>query len=189
MGNGNKAMTRTDFELFKAHILKLNPYFDTGYANAFKDGISDAIKVRQGKDFKDIFPADNVGNFFYLRNEPNISYTASRQEAYSDVKQGRLAFQNTNLCYLVAVVDDADDMVLINNLINTCMMYGKMSVIPTQSIWLRENVVVEELDGFSEDVVMRVLQRLKNETIIRLTLNVQSLYLPDTCIENPCKSC
>lgn len=42
-------MLQQDFEQLKEHILKENSYFNTGYANTYKDDTTHAVWVKQSK--------------------------------------------------------------------------------------------------------------------------------------------
>lgn len=182
-------MITKNFEDFKNHVLRSNSYFSKGYANCFKDVETNKILLRIGNNFKEIFPDDKEGNYFYLRNEPAISFQADRAKATSDCGIGRLGFLDTITTYLVAIVNGADEYELISNLRNTAMAYPNMNIIPTSSIWMRENVINQEMSGFEAETQLKVFSRLKDQTIVRITLQIQSDFIPDNCIINPCKSC
>jgi hypothetical protein len=50
-------------------------------------------------------------------------------------------------------------------------------------------VLSSELKGVEEEDLIGALQRLKNETIVSVTLQVTKEFNPNRCIENPCKTC
>jgi hypothetical protein len=180
-------MTSQDLESFKDFILERNPYFSTGYANAFKDGETSGIYARVNGNLKSIFPDDRVGNYFYLRNDPNAQFIS--KSGLSDCGSDKAIYDDRLTVYLVAIVNDADEFSLISNLRNTSLLNKGMIVIPTGAMWLRENVVLTEMSGFEDEDKMKALARLKGQTIVRLQLQVTKEFIPSKCIINPCKEC
>lgn len=178
-------MTTKLFEDLRDFIKLKNPYFQNGYANAYKDTLTDGIYCRTEKGLESIFPADNKGNFFYLRSEPNATF--SSKTGISDCGIGRFNFDDRLNVYLVAIVRDADSYALIANLRNTALLFAKANVLPSSAMWQRENVVINEMQGFSEESIGNTLQRLKKETIVRLTLQVNTEFIPKNCLIDPCK--
>lgn len=178
-------MKASDFELLRDHILRANTYFVSGFANAFSDTVTDSVYARADGDLRPIFPDDRLANYFYLRNEQSETYSV--QKGYEDSGPGRATFLDSLVINLVAIVTGADPSVLINNLRNTCLMFKGYDVSPVSSIWQRENVVVSEMKGFNGDTITGVLQRLKDETMIKLQLKVSKEFIPNRCIDNPCK--
>ncbi len=181
-------MLREDFEQLRDFILEQNAYFVNGYANAYKDDVTNAIHVRDGKDVQRLLPADTAGNYFYLRNDGQLKHEAKEPERLTDNGAQRLSFLDTQVVYLVAVVNNADPYQLVENIRNTAMMYQNMNVQPVSSHWNREQVVTAELAKMKADDISAVLQRLKDETIVRIQLNVSKVFLPTTCIINPCNN-
>lgn len=182
-------MTDSNFDSLKDYILKLNKYYDSAYANAFKDEESSAVYVRSGKDLKMVFPDDRIGNFFYIRTEPNMAFQPDRGLATMDCGVGRVGFNDVATIQIVSVLRDGNALEMINNIRNSLMAYPNFNIIPIAAIWQRENVVLTEMSGFDEDVLRRIYARLKDETIVRVTAQITAQYLPSTCINNPCKSC
>lgn len=178
-------MLQQDFEQLKDFILLRNGYFSTGFANAFKDETNHAVWVRQGKDLRRIMPAGNLGNYFYLRNDAWIKHEAKEAERLSDGGSQRLTFLDTMSVQLVAMVNNADPYRLMENLRNTMMMYAPMSVVPVTGSWNREQVVASEMAKMRMEDVNAALQRLKDETIVRLSLSVSKVFVPANCITEP----
>lgn len=182
-------MNTADHILFKGYILAQNAYFDEGYANAFKYAGTNQILTRDGDNLMPVFPVDEVGNYFYLRSEGDIRFTAQFAERLTDNGAQRLTFLDTITVYLVAIVTDADVYKLINNLRNTAMGYKAMSVIPTAASYNREFIIADEMKGLDQDIINKALQNITEQTIVRLTLSVNMNYVPGNCIIDPCKSC
>lgn len=182
-------MTTNDFKILRDYILSRNSYFTSGFYNAFTDGgETSGIYTKETGNLQSIFPRDNLGNYFYLRNEPNMRFTA--KSGYEECGVGRFNFDDTITVYLVAFVHDADEFELINNLRNTVLSAKSLIAIPSAAIWQSENVVIDEMKGFDDLVLIEALTNIKkNQTIVKLTLNVSKEYIPNNCINNPCKEC
>lgn len=180
-------MRTADFEALKNHILKLNGYFTTGFANAFKDTQTSAIYTRVNGNLKAIFPEDRLGNYFYIRNEPQATFTAKL--GYEDCGPGRAAYDDRLTAYLVAIVQDGDEYEMIANLRNSVLRYKEMFVVPVGAIWQRENVVITEMQGFEDSEILTALTNLKGQAIVRVQLQITKEYLPNNCITEPCIPC
>jgi len=178
-------MTTKIFEQLRDFIKLKNPCFQTGYANAYKDSLTSGIYAKTEKGIKSIFPNDNDGNYFYLRSDPNATFNS--KTGLTDCGIGRFNFDDRLSVYLVAIVRDADSYALIENLRNTALLFGGANAIPTGAMWQRENVVITEMQGFEPEEVSKALQRLKKETIVRITLQFNTEFIPNTCLIDPCK--
>lgn len=181
-------MTHKDFEDFRDFILSQNKYFTSGYANAFNDSETGLVIVRDGGDLIPIFPEDSAGNYFYIRVEPSMIF--SPIAGLSDC--GGITTYNDRInAYIVAIVDDADDYKLINALRDTCSKYKSMYVQATGANWLRESVVNLEITASErkDDIISSFLQRLENQSIVRLAVTITKEYIPNFCITDPCKTC
>lgn len=178
-------MLQEDFEELKEFILSQNNYFREGFANAYKDDTTHAVWVKQGKDMQRIMPADMLGNYFYLRNDAWAKHEAKEPQRITDTGTQRVSFLDTMSVQLVACVQHADAYQLIENLRNTAMMYDKLSVLPVTSSWNSEQVVATELAQMKMEDINAALQRLKDETIVRVSLSVSKLFVPGNCIVNP----
>ncbi len=178
-------MLYEDFELFKDFILDKNTYFNHGFANAYKDDIGQAVYVRSGKDRQRVMPADNLGNYFYLRNDAWMKHEAKELQKITDTGTQRLTFLDTMSVQLVAVVNNVDVYQLIENLRNSVMMYEVLDVHPVTSSWNREQVVATELAKMNAEDINAALKRLKDETIVRIGLSMNKIFIPGSCIKEP----
>lgn len=178
-------MLLQDFEKLKDHILEQNKYFSTGFANAYKDDTTNAIYVQDGKDRRRIMYTDGSGNYFYLRNDAWTKHEAKEPERLTDNGAHRLTFIDTMSVQLVAIVNNADAYRLIENLRNTVMIYNPLNVIPVTSSWNREQVVATELSKMPMEDINAALQRLTDETIVKLSLSVSKIFIPENCIAEP----
>lgn len=183
-------MTSADFTALKDHILQYNTCFDNGYANAFKYDETNTVLARgTSGDFVPVFPSDSLGNYFYLRSDGDIKYTAQPGERLTDNGTQRLTFLDTLTIQLVAIVKDADEYALIANLRNTAMAYKPISVIPIAASYNREFIIADEMRGMNKEDIAKALRNLTSQTIVRLALSVNKNYIPGNCIGNPCKNC
>lgn len=183
-------MTTADFTALKNFILEKNTYLGEGYANAFKEAESNKVFARSSSgDLIAVFPNDTLGNYFYIRHDNGLSFSANLAARATDCGPGRLGFNDTATLQIVAIVKNADAYSVIDNLRNTAMMYTGMDVIPTAAIWNREQVLLEEMSGAEGSEKQAALKRLKDETIVRVTCICGKTYTPSTCIKDPCKNC
>lgn len=180
-------MQQADFEKLKAYILERNTYFSKGFANASKDELTGKVLVGNGSDKLVLLPADTLGNYCYIRNDAQMKHVPQETQRLTDSGTRRLTFNDTITAYLVAIVKNADAYLLIENLKNTCMAYANMNVVPVNSSWNREQVLYDELQGMKQDDIRAALQRLKQETVVRLQLVISKEYIPSNCIVNPIK--
>lgn len=180
-------MLTEDFEQLRAFIHNKNNYFHHGFANAFRSDATGAIWVQKYKDLQCLLPDDTLGNYFYLRNEALVKHEPLPTERLSDGGAQRLSFLDSITVYLVAIVHNADEYVLIENLRNAAMSFEDMNVIPVSSNSNREYVIADELSKMKTDDVLATLKRLTTQTVVRVTLQVSKTFIPSSCIVNPVK--
>jgi len=178
-------MQLEDFEQLRAFIHTKNNYFHHGFANAFRSDVTGTVWVRKHQDMQCLLPDDTLGNYFYLRNETLIKHDPLPAERISDGGTQRLSFLDTATVYLVAIVHNADEYLLIENLRNAAMAYDHMNVVPVSSNSNREYVIADELSKMRTDDVAATLKRFTAQTVVRLTLQVSKTFIPSNCIVNP----
>lgn len=182
-------MTSADFIAFKNFVLEQNTYFNAGFANAIRMPQNNQILAPANNgEYEAIFPADTYANYFYLRGEGDIKYQAQEKERLTDSGKNRLTFQDTATFHIVAIVNDADALKLVENLRTTAMAYTVLSAIPISANYNRESVVNEEMKDMDKKVIIKALQNMSDQTIVRVTLAVNKTFIPG-CIINPCKDC
>lgn len=181
-------MTTNDFILFKDFILSKNTYFNKGYANAFKDSVSNYPLARnESGDLDIVFPQDTEGAYFYIRNNEGIKHIPDSKLA--DTGVNRISFWDSIVIEVVAVMRNADAYTIANNLRNTAMWYSGMDVVPVATNWNREQIVIDEMRGCEEEDIAKALKNLSNHTIVRVQMVVKKTYTPTKCITDPCKDC
>lgn len=171
-------MLKSTVDSIKDYIIQYNPYFKKGYSDVYLDEKTGIIH-----NSKPIFPADNLGDYFYLRLPNKVQFDYAREFQISDCISGAGIRASV---ILVAVVKDADPDKLIQNLVNTLQTYQNVNV--NSAIYLTEDVIIQELAKTSEETIMAALQRMKS-TIVSLTFTILTPYQFKklSCIENPCK--
>lgn len=173
-------------EALKDLVLRENPVFQNGYANAYRDELRNAIYKRLGNGMQILLPNDSIGNYFYLRHEDAIQHEPMPAERLADSGSQRLTFLDTATVQLVAIVRGACEYVMAENLRNTLMMYQEMNAQPTATIVDRSKAILSELPQLKPDAQLALLQRLSDQTIVRITFKASSIYVPSNCINNPC---
>lgn len=180
-------MTTQQFTDLKDFILSKNTYFNNGYAGAFKDETGLVYTIPK-KDRLPLSINDKLGNYFYIRLDGDISINPSSSIKAMDCNGG-LGYYDTARVQLVAFMKDADAYTLMGNLRTTVSGYNALSCIPVSANLISESVIRAENSGLKDDDIQAMLQRLKNLTVIRLTLEITAIQPETSCIYNPCKSC
>jgi hypothetical protein len=173
-------------EGLKDFILSKNTVFHNGYANAYRNELRYTIYTKTGNELLPLLPNDTLGNYFYLRHEDAIQHEPSSAERLADSGSGRLSFLDTIIIQLVAFADKACAYTLIDNLRNTLMMFDGLHAQPITSMFESTKILVAELPKISNEQQHALLQRVKDETIIRITLKASLLFTPSNCINNAC---
>lgn len=179
-------MILQELDRMKDFILNYNKYFGAGYANAWQEIGYVFASTPAGR--ASIFPNDRKGDYFYLRNGGRASFDTKASEQVYD---GAISVVGCTIpLFLVAVVKDADEIRLLMNLVNTLQAFS-LAIALKNTIWSREEVVMQELKGADEEDLAAALKNLKTEAIVSLEFNYRiPLELEDpNCITEPCKSC
>lgn len=179
-------MLYADFEQLKQFIKEKNSYLQHVYAHAYKDLQTGGIYTRYGTDMVNLLPGDGRGAYCYLRHDGGIRHEARPAERLTDTHAQRLSFADAATLQWVAIVPGADPYLLLQNMRNTAMLYTGLQLQPTGSEWQRERVVQEEMKDMRPEDITAALSRLKDETVVRLTLQAAALFVPSSCIVNPC---
>jgi hypothetical protein len=157
------------------YVLAQNTYFNSGYADVYKNTEGQILSGETP-----VFPADNLGDYFYLRLPNNVTFLTT--PGLDDCTPG---YDVRGEVTLVAVVTNADADALLHNLVNTMQRYGR-EVSLTRGVYQREVVILQELD---KENAIRALGNLDiDTTIVSLSFNlVNNVSL--NCITNPCQTC
>lgn len=182
-------MRTADIIAFKDYILKLNTYFQVGFYNAYKDLEAKKIFAKEdagSAEHKAVFPEDKFGNYFYIRNEGEISHQEKFDERLSDCSS---AYNDSLSITLIAVIGNVDALTVIENLRNTCNKYRDLKAIPSNSNFNKEKIIKEEMSGFDAKVIADAMKRSGKKVIIRMRLTLNKVFIPTNCIVDPCKNC
>lgn len=176
-------MYSSQIEALKNNILSKNTYFNGGYANAVKNN-KGVYADKTTKEKIAVFPNDRLGNYFYIRLEQNASFAGSNRFA---VDCGSLGTMVNIRAFIIAVVKKADSEILVANLIASIKEANHQAVLNDMN-WNREFIANDEMSEMEEKDRNAILQRLKDETIVRVsfTYPVEILFKKSDCIINPC---
>lgn len=184
-------MTTLDFQELADFILLKNPYFQKGFANAFKENVTNTVLSRQKSgDLLIVSPQDSYGNYFYIRNDEGIVHVP--KSGTSTYGAGHTNYQDTMRINIVGIIKDGDPLLVTDNIINTISMYKPGTDTMLQLIssnWNREQIIISELAGMSQDDIAGALQRLGRHLVFRTTCNFSKMRFPTSCINPICPPC
>lgn len=165
----------------KDFILTNNPYLNTGYSEVYQDVETGHIASAK----KIVFPADNEGDYFYLRLPNQLAFDYNPAYNVTGSQSGvALAAKIT----LVACMRKANADKLCENLINTIRNYPQDLKL-TGAIYQPEDVVMQELGKVKKEVMIEALKKLpSNMAIVSISfILVDPMgYQPLKCITSPC---
>lgn len=184
-------MNLLDFEALRDFILLKNPYFDKGFANAFKENKTNWIWTRDiSGDLISVAPQDTYGNYFYLRNDEGIVHTP--KPGISTYGAGHTTYLDVMRVNMIGVLKDGDPFAVVDNIINTFGMYQPSKDITMQLIssnWNREQILINELSGVKDNDIMAALQRLGEHLIFKIIVSFSKYRMPTSCINPICTPC
>lgn len=168
----------------KDFILRYNTYFNHGF-----DSVSMHENGYVANGDKVIFPADDMGNFFYLRlpnhlqADYNNFYTIADNAMSIGVKYDVI---------LVACAVEADNILLLENMITTLGKYQEEPLKITKMIYKDDDVVAQELARIKKENINDAIQRFPDNMSIcsvHFTFTIPFVFQSLNCIQNPCKTC
>lgn len=164
----------------KNFIKSKNTYFNEGIAEVYQDADAGLVDTNGVP----VFPDDTRGNYFYFRLSDSLSFTQSNEAAISDCFPGFLASSNITL---VAVVNNANPDILLNNLFSTIQLFGGAQRSITSAILRSQAVARQELSFMSADNLKAALQRIPQETtIVSINFTISNPVNLNECVNNPC---
>ena len=86
-------MTTEDIQAFRDFVLEQNTYLANGYAPAFIE--EGRVLVKDKSDFINVTITDNLGAYFYLRYDGDVTFPAERGNKVTDCGPGRVGFIDT----------------------------------------------------------------------------------------------
>lgn len=174
-------MLKSKLTALKDFILEHNTYLSKGYDNVYMDQ-----KVGLIHDGEPVFPADNLGDYFYLRLPERMTFDYNGLYKASDCgNEPGIAAQ----MILVACVRKASPDNLILNLASTLNKFKEAEIKITGALFESEAVLLQELAKMKDENVFAALQKLdKDYTIVSIgfTITASFDFIKLNCIVNPC---
>lgn len=170
-------MVKSTIERLRKYILQANSYFNEGVANVYLDperGIANENGI--------VFPDDTRSNYFYLRLPDNVTFSQGGQFSVVECQPGLGV--NAQVI-LVAVVSNADEDKLIQNLVNTVQSFSSDKSFQS-AIYKKEVVVRQELGWMDASRLSATLQRIPDASIVSVTFTLIDNFIYNDCIINPC---
>ncbi|PUZ25016.1 hypothetical protein DCC81_11930 [Chitinophaga parva] len=171
-------MITTDFIALKDFILNRAGVFCSGFANVILDESTGLIVRGDGFEKQAIGIDDRYGNYFYIRNEPEIRYTDAR----SQISDTRRSVDETVKCYLVAIVENAMPKELIQILLDSLLQYGDKRIRPIKSISTREAAVAKEFAKIPKEDLQNALQHLYNRQVVIIEFDFVTTWNAGECL-------
>lgn len=172
----------------KEFILKYNKYFDGGYSDVATDDRHGYVISHTQTP---IFPADELGDYFYLRQATTFKFDYSNNARISDAYTSPATLATV---FLIGFIhNDAPDQLLIN-LLNTLQQYNCNDGIKLISAsYDYAAIIAQELKEMSKENIEAALQRFDNTdyTLVSINFTLTSNFgiTKLNCIEKPCKNC
>jgi hypothetical protein len=165
-------------------ILQYNPYYTTGFANVLQ--YDNGLVATTGQA---VFPADNLGNYFYLRMPNQVQVDNS--PAYTIADNGLGIGLQYNVV-LVACMLDGNAECMITNLLTTLMRYHNEPLRITTVLPNAEDVIFQELSKVNEATAINAVKNLPEKlTICSIHFTFTIPFVPQQlgCLSTPCKNC
>jgi hypothetical protein len=166
----------------KDYILSTNTYFGKGFDDVYMDESTGIVANNLP-----VFPADNLGDYFYLRlpNQSRFDYNVVNR--VTDCSNTPAIVSEITL---VACVRKANADRLVTNLLNTISSYNDDVRFVTVQ-YRSEDVVLRELSRMKKENIDAALQRLGNHTIVSVNFSLSVSFrlrkVSSNCILDPCK--
>lgn len=172
-------MFQTKINELKDYILQYNTYFSKGFADVYQTPTGIIANSEP------VFPADNLGAYFYLRIPDRLSTDFASAYKVDDCDAG---FALTAAMVLVACVPQGDRDVLLNNMLTTLQKFAGVRV--TGAISKGEYVIKQELALRDKEEIENAMQNM-NTTIVSVLFTFSAIVKPQklNCLPNPCSTC
>lgn len=185
-------MTIEHLNSLRDFIRQQNPYFTAGFANLYTDPVSG--KIMSENSGVELIGGinDKLGNHFYLRNNPEIRYTLSREQRISSSRSSQ---DVTFSVWLFAAVKNGVPKMINENLIHTLLSYAAddVSIQPLRSLIVPSAVVRNEYPKLKAKDQADILSKLDQLRlgIVAIEFNFFTIFHPmgTDCRKPPCVSC
>lgn len=165
----------------KNWINRYNTYFDNSFEFVQQDGTNGIVH----NGTRPVFPADDLGSFFYIRVPSGLQ--VNYENTIAD--NGLSVNVGANL-FLVAYMPQGDPDKLAANLMATIGRYEANNRI-TNILIHPEDVINQELSRISPENIEAALQKTQNAALISVNFFMQFEYPFQQlhCITKPCRTC
>lgn len=181
--------------MYLKHLIELvdfiklhNPYFANGFAGAWQDAETGQVWAPTTAGRRPVFPEDQLGSMFYLRVGP-MRYEEAEYYPVADC-------QNTGTdvvsdVTMVAVVRDADPIMLIERLTNTIALFDASAIRLKGAVAVREDVVLAEISRADDKTKQTAVQRLRNQAVVSITFTFRTPtgFKTLDCLPPICPTC
>ena len=182
-------MWHKELNNLKDFILENNKYFSEGFADCWQDPIEGKIYRGFGEQTATVFPADNLGNYFYLRPAQKLNFKINSAYAVSETTKG---YEINESIILVACVQKADNDILLKNILYTLNGFFGNKVAFQSAVYENNAVVIQELSKLSKQERITALSRVpSNTTFVSVTFGLFEGFIQQnlTCLKNPILCC
>lgn len=173
----SKISSLTDF------VKKNNPYFDRAFSYAVQDANIGVINDGDSP----IFPADEYGNYFYIRHPNGLGFDYSPQYIVGTNDSVGVTYQ----LILVAYIKEGNEGLLLQNIISTLGNYKDHSIRLTKFNF-GNDVILQELSKLKAENINSALEKLPDTTClcsVHFTFTIRYIYQSLACLTNPCTTC
>lgn len=177
---------RQQLASLKDFILQYNPYFNDGFAEVFQHE-SGHIATTD----KIVFPADDNGNYFYLRLPNQLQAVYQNNYKIADDWNGIGVKYDV---ILVAYAQNADSSLMLQNIITTigqCSNHD-IDITMTKFIYQDDDVVTQELGKIGKENLEAALEKFPDNIgicSVHFSLTVPFVFQKLNCIQSPCNDC
>lgn len=165
------------------YILEKNAYLNSGYVNAILT--EDGVLAPANGELISVFPADYLGNYFYIRDTQKASFVPD-QAYINDCQRGFR--RNGQYTILVAVVD-ADADLLSSNILTSLLDFSSEEISLNSIVADQTQVIMQELGKSQKADIEKALRNIDGQTLIAITFTMSVSFQPVKCITTPCKKC
>lgn len=174
-------------------IADQNKYYTNYFFDAIKDpitGIVRGLANDESGEYINLMPNDSLGNFFYIRVDPNIRLIPDivMTDCLPAIPRGFLG------CTLVMCFNEGNPDTMVDNMVSSLIKAGGGNISMQGGIlWDSVSVISNELSGLptgenKEETIKRALARIDTFTFVSVSFSylVTISLLDSDCYNNPC---
>ncbi|RYD50659.1 MAG: hypothetical protein EOP52_13435 [Sphingobacteriales bacterium] len=172
-------MFSAELKEITSYVLGLLPVFQNGFPDVVIQEETGALIANTPTGWMPVFPADDIGNYFYLRNDRTARSTAGF--AISDCETPLRLTANV---FLVAIVECANPEILLAHLLQ--VLSGIDGVGVTDLNWNSDAIIAAELDEAEQEVIADALQRAADRVLVRVAFTLAKSHFTNQCLPPLC---